>query len=366
MLHALTLLKKDQPGSYVQSNILANPGCFPEGLPRTFAEYLCLPSADSAKKLLGITEINWKNPADDTPGDMMFMFNTTWLTLSSLRRWALVSSPASPQLPFSKPLFSRWLTHMFFKIAMPAMRDMTTLPYRVHQPLTLKAFIELCIFLVNYRGVPKHWIASTLDTLLEGEITTSAEPPEGAPLSHVNVSYLKPDSPARSVAGKGPQKYNLSCFVPELRMLLAKYQATLPFRLMTPLPSKSDMAHFAIEFEITDTEIGLSTQLLGLAFISKYMEREELQWIHASGERLKGRCYIFSGFWWTAVRGLIKGEGTVRGYVRWCMERRVMNEMRARDWKVGLVRTDRWTFVGDEFRLARAVEVRMGEVEFRN
>jgi hypothetical protein len=367
MLHALTLLKKNRPGSYVQSNILANPGCFGQGLPQTFAEYLCLPSLFSANKLLGITEMNWTNPANDTPSNMMFMLNTTWLTLSDLRRWTLVSSPASSELPYSKPIFSRWLTHMFFKIAIPAMRDMSSLPYRIHQPLTLNAFIELCIFLVNYRGIPKHWIANTLETLLEGEITTSAEPPhDGAPLTVADVNYLEPASAARAVAGRGPLKYNLSCFVPELRVLLAKYQTTLPFRLMTPLPPKEDLVYYEVELEIEDTEIGLSSQVLGLAFISKYLERGELQWIHAAGERLKGKCYLVAGFSWRATRGLVKGQGTVRGIARWCLERRFMEEMLEKGWKVGLVRTDRWTFLGDEVSLARAVEVRIGEVEFRN
>jgi hypothetical protein len=103
---------------------------------------------------------------------------------------------------------------MFFKLALPVPRELDAEQnklYRMHQPQTLHQFVRLCIYLVEVRNIPKHWVVNLLEAILTGKVSTNATPPTQTP---VPFEALKPTP---------PKVWYVDTFVPELRMLLAYY-----------------------------------------------------------------------------------------------------------------------------------------------
>ncbi|KAF8538715.1 hypothetical protein BDD12DRAFT_884306 [Trichophaea hybrida] len=333
-LHALPLLK---PSGFTQTNILANPMGFPEGLTRTLAEYTCLPNLDTAKTFLGLTRLMTQQEIDfEAPIERGETEDKPWELLTSAYRWAL-SVPTS--LP-PKPLFTCWLTTMFFKLAFPVSRQIHNVAYHINQPLTLLTFLHLCSFLVETRNIPPHWISTLIDSLLTGSITTSAKPPNHAPIKLSDVKYI-----TTSLSRTENKTYNLSLVLPELRALLIRHRPILPYRLTTPLPPREEVATFEIEMEVEDITVGPICALLALAFMPPEVTPNQMWREWGDGN---GRGCVVGGFEWVVRE--VRAWG-VKGTARWELEKTVEEEMRREGWRVGVVRTDRWVGVSREVGL---------------
>ncbi|KAF8243737.1 hypothetical protein K440DRAFT_605850 [Wilcoxina mikolae CBS 423.85] len=338
-LHALPLLK---PSGFTQTNILVNPISFPEGLTRTLAEYTCLPNLDAAKTFLGITRLTTQQDIDyEAPIERGETEDKPWELLTSAYRWALLIPTTLPP----KPVFTRWLTTMFFKLAFPVPRQIRNAAYRINQPLTLLTFLRLCCFLIETRNIPPHWISSLIDSLLIGSITTAAKPPKHAPIPMKDVEYIT-TTPTRAET----KTYNVSVLLPELRALLIRHLPILPFRITTPLHPRKEVGNFAVEMEIEDITVGPVVALLALAFTPPEVTPNQMwrEWVDGNG-----RGYVVGAFEWVVEE--LRAWG-VKGMARWGMEKTVVEDMRRERWTVEVVRTDRWVGVGREVGVDGVVE----------
>ncbi|KAF8249159.1 hypothetical protein K440DRAFT_599286 [Wilcoxina mikolae CBS 423.85] len=341
VLHAIPLLKAGpQVGvSFVQSNIRVNVMCFTEGLPRTFAEYTCLPSLASAKAMLGLDRLTTKAQRDE---EAEWENHVPWMSLSSANRWVL--SHASETLP-GKSLFIRWLTQMFFKLAMPVPKDIMNPGSRINQPLTLSTFIRLCIFLVTDRRIPAHWVGGIMDSILTGSITTYARPQIKSPLEMKEVSYhLSPSAITKSES----KLHHLDVFIPELRSLLIRYFPILPFPLFTPLPPRFELVNYSLNFEIFDGTVGPTVQVLTLVFASGRNKLNGL-WKDMSTGWCSEGVYVVGNIEWKVLEG--KGGShsgaKMKGMVQSWMEKSTVEAMKQAGWKAWMVRTDKWVPMSD-------------------
>lgn len=323
--------------------------CFPEGLTRTLAEYLCLPSLDTAEDFLGLIrltsqqDINYEDPIERGESE-----DKPWELLTAAYRWSLSVPPTLPP----KPAFTRWLTTMFFKLAFPVSRQIHDAAYRINQPLTLLTFFRLCSFLVETRGIPPHWIATLIDSLLTGSITTAAKPPTNAPIRMLEVQYVTNFAKAEN------KTYNISILLPEIRALLIRYRPILPFRITTPLPPREEVATFAMKMNVADRTVGPINSLLALAFTAPGVSPQQLwrQFIGGNAVEMKG--YIVGSFEWVLDEGVtLMG---MSGTARWCMETKVVEEMKGPGWNAWVLRTDKWTGVSRGESLSHVVEVGIG------
>lgn len=60
-----------------------------------------------------------------------------------------------------------WLHRLYVQIVLPAKRESMNM-VREECPNTIAAFLSVCDFLVRVRGIPAHWIVSTIDDILKG------------------------------------------------------------------------------------------------------------------------------------------------------------------------------------------------------
>jgi len=291
----------------------------------------------------------------------MDMFTPAWMKLTEAVRWGYVE-PEPALLP-PKATVTRWLTQVFYKLALPVPRLIHESARRINQPLTLSTFIRLCIYLVENRKYPTHWISSLVDSLLGGEIVTTVRPPATAPLELKELDHMA------SIENADPAKtYSATAFLPELRALLIRQQAILPFTLLTPLPSTSTVRRYKFRFEIIDQTVGPTQQILGLIFISPFMDKSALFDLHyvltrdtktsPEARDARGKVYLVSCSGWQMVNqdevGLFMNFDVDADV--W-MERETMDTMRADGWGITVMRTDRWTPVSFEVLVRDAVEL---------
>ncbi|KAI5855203.1 hypothetical protein BZA05DRAFT_472108 [Tricharina praecox] len=345
-LHALPVLKPDTLDaiSFTQINILLNAACFSEGLPRALAEYLCVPSVQVASSMLGIDRV--ESP-DSEAHDANIPKLYRWVRLSDPDRWTL-----STRKPFPpKASFTRWFTQMFFKLALPVPRAMADGMTRINQPLTLSSFIRLSIFLVKDRGIPPHWVANAIDSLLSGSVWTAARFTTTAPLAIREVSYLLPGAEPPSL-----ENYNLDAFIPEFRALVIRHQPILPYNLSFSLPPRSALEKYSLVFNIIDTTVGPSTEMLSVAFVAPDQSPHDLTqlWNYcACGTGTYGKILLFGNLGWKLEGGR---QGAFRFVCRaalW-MEKETMQMMQAQNWMSLVVRTDTYMIVSAPVKAVEA------------
>jgi hypothetical protein len=265
-----------------------------------------------------------------------------FLILTEPHQWGI----SVPKTLISKPEFTRWLTQMFFKLALPVPRELDAEQnklYRMHQPQTLHQFVRLCIYLVEVRNIPKHWVVNLLEAILTGKVSTNATPPTQTP---VPFEALKPTP---------PKVWYVDTFVPELRMLLAYYQPVLPFHILTTL---TPLRKYEISFPkiwMDVTRIPPIMNVLALMFVNPEVEAIEMQqvfedFIASGGEYMQGLMVLMSTFEWHQ-----RGKSFV---ATWLMESDSVEEMKIGDWKVGVMRTDSWVPIGQPGEEGMLVDVK--------
>src|SRR5690606_27633956 len=120
---------------------------------------------------------------------------------------------------------------MFFKLSMPVPREYFGPNYsrKIEQPLTLNSFVRLCIYLVQDRKFPPHWVGQVIDHLITvpGQFFTGAHPPRTAP--------IRMDEVTNAPGERERRLYDIRPFIPELRALIAQYQPVLPFPILAPI-----------------------------------------------------------------------------------------------------------------------------------
>jgi hypothetical protein len=334
LIHAIPSMKVDVESAFVQSSMPGTQGFF-YNLRHTMAEYFCLPSVEQADCFLGIKQIEPvpvgdKAKENSGPPDFSMSF------------WGLKKKPdTKPQ----KELFGGWLIHVFFKLAIPF--PGTT----VCQPLTLSTFVRLCIYLVEVRRIPAHWITAVVDKLLVGLINTSARPPAHLPQELFVVTYVNWDKKNRGQT----KDFRISAFIPELKALLTRYQPLLPFHLLTPLPLRSEIAKYIMKMEL-DLSAGPTTMMNIFAFIltknaiTRGQEWGRLHKLLSQGSGVED-AYFYTNF---EVMVLDKGVWSHLVEIAWWMEEKVAEEIRKHKWGALMVRIDNWTMVGS---LKEATEI---------
>jgi hypothetical protein len=333
-LHALPLLSSV---GYAQSNILLHPYVFSEGHPRALVEYTGIASLEAAESLLGLihveTEMDVINDAK-----RLALKQPLWSILKCPYHWRLAGPQDLPQ----KQQFTLWLTHMFFKLALPVPRDSGSSWCVVEQPLTLSTFVRLCASLVVDRGIPMHWISDVVDSILGGTLTTLAMPPLTVPLTLDDAAYiLHPESVGLHI--QTAQTFHLQPLLPELRALLIRCMPVLGFRLLTPLPPRSSVGNHTIPFEIVEARYSMA-RVLTLFFVGPgaIQPGQEMWRKIVKGSKVED-VYIVSNFEYDIIGDPKKYPLEVEA--TWQMERSTMEVMRSGQWTAHLVETDKYLSV---------------------
>lgn len=316
-LYALPYLKDPDASCYLSSNIWLN-ACWPS-LPHALAEYTGLGQLADVKEILGL-ELHPDTPAT-VDGVFRFNFEIFWSR----------SEPRAMSLATSKTELSKWLYHLFFKLAAPALQVMQAPGEHVIQPLTLSTWLHLCAYLVQERGYPCHWIAAVVDTVLSGTIATTAILPTHAP--------FLPDELSKQVTFK---KWNVVPYLPELRTLITRQLGRLPFHLTTTtLPSMSEIAEYELVFIVNADYIDKRPDYPALLVFKLGSSNPLTQgvphwsiWDENPDETVVVGNFIFVHDDWAFLKGLAKA--------RFWLERNVMARLRADNWQAWLVRTDEW------------------------
>ncbi|KAI5807223.1 hypothetical protein BZA77DRAFT_363087 [Pyronema omphalodes] len=291
------------------------------------AEYFCLPSVEQAECFLGLRKLEpalteEKSEEDTGPPDFSISF------------WSLKKRmDIKPQ----KELFGRWLIHVFLKIVIPFSGA------TVCQPLTLATFVRLCIYLVDVRRIPAHWISDVVDKLLMGSIRTSARPPAHLPQELYEVTYINSNKKNHGQI----KDFKVAAFIPELKSLLTRYQLLLPFHLLTPLPLRSEVTKYTINMEL-DLGVGPTTMMNIFSFIlarnatTRGQEWGRLHKLLSQGQGVDD-AYFYTNF---EVKVLDSNVWSHLVEIAWWMEEGVAEAMKSHKWGALMVRIDNWTVVG--------------------
>jgi hypothetical protein len=278
------------------------------------------------------------NMDDINEAKLLSLEQPLWSILKCPSYWRLAGPQDLPQ----KLQFTLWLTHMFFKLALPVPRDSDSTCCVVEQPLTLSTFVRLCASLIADRGIPMHWVSNVVDSILDGTLTTRAIPPRTVPLTLDDAGYLiYPESISLDI--QSAQTFHLQPLLPELRALLVRYMPVLGFRLLTPLPPTSFVGNHAIPFEIVD--IGYSTaKVLTLFFVGPdAMQPGQEMWREIIGGGKVEDVYIVSSFKYDIIGD--PSTYPLEVEATWQMERSTMEVMRRGNWTAHLVETDKYLSV---------------------
>lgn len=111
-----------------------------------------------------------QNPDEAVNGPMPSMHYTLW------ERFPQSSIMSFEQL-MPQDKFLHWLHSHFLKLCLPFPRSKGDGdPTMVFAPLNLTAFLRLVMH-VSELGYPAHWISNLMESILSGQITTTARPP---------------------------------------------------------------------------------------------------------------------------------------------------------------------------------------------
>lgn len=232
LTYALPSLRRSNSEAFVQSNCQFNTSLFKEGLIDTISEYLCLPTLESARDLVGLDfqkvpdlmeKYGMCDPAKGRYAFALLLFPHRWMQ-PSLNNFRLPT----------KVWFTRWITQLFMKTLRPPFRDYTRdapfgAPMQIEQPSTIYTFLRFCIYLIETRGIPSHWISSFIDQALSGELSSLFDPPAQSPLPPQNC--LNPYWAANRTVGSA-------------KVLPRNIQPCLSEDLLGPLPKRaSSVSH---------------------------------------------------------------------------------------------------------------------------
>ncbi|RPA77432.1 hypothetical protein BJ508DRAFT_330154 [Ascobolus immersus RN42] len=366
-IYALPLLRQSNSGAYVQSNILFNTSFFPNGLSETISEYMCLPTHEIAKNLLGLSfqkrkEVMEKYARQD-PRDPYSM----WTCLTTPHRWE--HQEKNPFILPNKTWFLRWLAQIFLKVIAPVNRDYFLEEFRtllhIEQPTTLYTFLRLCIYLINVRGIPSHWISVFLDQIIRtGKLPAAVFAPDSAPLSrHKAIDpYWGND---HEVELHQYQIFDVRPCMPELLCLVTIFLNVLPVSLLTTrlLPSVSSLRRCTLEAETYAPILGPWMQVLGLVLLNpRYVHWAQLyreEWLRdqlvngkqkQAGDVVAENIILISNFKWTHVKTVVGFAGVPHrgGVAEWIMAIEDWERVKREGWKLGMIRTDCWKFMGNE------------------
>ncbi|RPA86366.1 hypothetical protein BJ508DRAFT_411522 [Ascobolus immersus RN42] len=367
VLHALPALKANSANSgtpgYALQNCLANPGAFKEGLPRFYTEYLVIPSEEKVKQYLGLVR---SLPVSEKAMEEMqqSMGMPAWLAFTDPQKY-IYSPPSLFGPALDKAGVTKWLYSLFFKIAMPTMRDMMhDVIHRVNQPCTLFHWIRVLIYIVEVQKFPPHWVGSVVDSILAGSLVTGCGPAVTAPM-HILELKSRDTSPTN--------KWDLRPFLPELRVLLRKFSPVLPFTLIkqAQIPTEDNIAKWRLQMEFTDWSIGPNGNMLSLAFFRpevgpKVWAKNGKWFMDYIKERAEfeegddvGRSIILGGFQWQLEKYSEEMLASRKrpGVAEWEMERDLMAKMKKEGWKMGIIRTDVYGLVSKVYQTAKVKEV---------
>ncbi|RPA77433.1 hypothetical protein BJ508DRAFT_364419 [Ascobolus immersus RN42] len=367
VLHALPILKDTNKDAFVQSNWFFNVLLFEEGQPRTIAEYLCLPDIEVAADLLGLSYQNSEKLQEvDASGRQK---GQLWAPLMFFHRWETPSKNKF-RLP-NKAWFLRWLAKVFFKMVLPVTRDYlwNTGPYagaslHVEQPLSLYAFLRLCVVLIK-RGIPSAWISTSFlePILLSGTIKTTTRPPQSVPLQCSEA--INPFWPNSKPPSAPLQELDVTAFLPELKAMLSVFRNVLPLSLPqydTIIPSPSSLRRLSMKMSFLSLAVSNQFQLLSLLFINPRTmsvewtrDPKSLPKIILAG-KTRGACAIISAFNWK-LDDSTKNPGVEKhGVAEWVMALEGWEKMKRERWQVALIMTNTYLSLTDGYPVTKAEE----------
>eukprot|EP01112_Ceratiomyxa_fruticulosa_P014260 TRINITY_DN4070_c0_g6_i1.p1 TRINITY_DN4070_c0_g6~~TRINITY_DN4070_c0_g6_i1.p1 ORF type:complete len:625 (+),score=112.32 TRINITY_DN4070_c0_g6_i1:270-1877(+) len=289
-LYIMPLLKRDVSHSSVKFNVLLNCSKFKDYT--DYAKtYTLLPTLESHKSFLGVSH-QLGSVYEEDP------------------RWAPLKLPLSTPLLATQDEVISWLTQIFFFFVLPLPEGSQT-SMRIDLPLNLLSFMELIKRLV-LMGYPAHWFSTLLATLLTGKITTHARPP-----------------PVYKAASK--TQMSIKPFLPELEFAVAIYQPLLPFSITSPtLPLLSNFKKYKVTAGII-MHGSMQASCLGLIF-SPYPSPTQLAQSLRDILNKDPQCYLISTIEWSS---------DYYEAVFW-FNSTLMDELKKKEWRVSLVRTDNW------------------------
>lgn len=256
--------------------------------------------------------------------------------------WQLSSSKIP--LPYSELLprkaLTRWLLQVFFKLAVPPMRELRSMA-RVFAPLNLTAFIRLLVRVVEI-GYPAHWVASVAEEILENRLTTTTRPPSASPY---RINDIEKEWPAKQIS--------TSPFIPEMEMLVSTWLRILPFGIISP--SHIPPPEKIFEYKFTLSAPQFRDEFVNVLMLIFYPEgiferltkgghggaKTGIRDIltsqgteHPDKKAMREKMMVYSTFGWDKS----KNEVTFRMKEGWIESQRKEDR-----WVAGLWRTDDWT-----------------------
>jgi hypothetical protein len=204
-LYAVPLLKHHK-ASFVTATCLRNTPTW-KSIDSFNNESVMINDSERLFKLLQVKYAgNFEDPDE--------LFPHPW-ALGDYLKW---SSPVQGAYPFNMLLpraaFCNWLYGLFFKLALPAIRDHNHEAFgtsmMVYAPCTLVVFFRLLMHLRSI-GYPSHWLSTVLGSILADNVSTSARPPATCPLDIEEVNHHKPPEahPNKSVYRRNVHTDNL-------------------------------------------------------------------------------------------------------------------------------------------------------------
>ncbi|KAI0475735.1 hypothetical protein GGR56DRAFT_433033 [Xylariaceae sp. FL0804] len=349
-LHGSPLLCEG-PGTGLLSCVLRNP---PEwsSIDNFNAEHLLMYDRKRLQAHFGLAL------SRETPEEQPGPFSSAPFVMMPYYRWEK-TRPAKKDL-MSRPELSRWLYAHFLKLCLPYPRPPASFTL-VYSPLNQTVFLRL-LCLAASLGYPAHWLSDIVDSLLSGEITTTARAPRRCVLQPADADAIHPlrkldVRPFREefatllslwrAADRGLANLVLATAQLVPPRLVAKYTLQFPAALFTVRPYSRDTAgdrnlnlqvpHFILVFWRAPADPPQSTDLRAVLM-----------------EGSQRPIHVLSTFEWRSSDGMV-------GF--W-LDERVVEGMRTEqgggeDWRVFIWRSDTWHRLTRGLRLADA-DIRKG------
>jgi hypothetical protein len=302
-------------------------------------EYLAISDPDVLSKVFNVFE--YRAPCDQK-------------SLIPTQLWGTIfwgQSAAGP-LPFtqlvSRPKLTKWLFFTFFRLAIPYYRDTAEAEY----PLNLTIFFRLMASL-PLMGYPMPWLHEVMIAILEDQVLTTTRPPRSCPLA---LDELELNHPKRRIP--------TAPFVEEMRTLASIFQRVLPFALVTETLSPPDQI-FEYTIKVTfveakdDSRPGLILVFISDEFTDIAEHEGEID-LHSMlvfepsalpKEQADSVLEVIDNG--VMIVTTFKLDHAQKSAVLWMKGGVIESMAAAKNWRVGLWRTDDWQPIATPGRLNR-------------
>jgi hypothetical protein len=302
-------------------------------------EYLAIPDMDVLSNVFNVFE--YRAACDPQPRIPTSLWGTIY--------WGQTGpGPLPISELMSRPKFEKWLYFIFFRLAIPYYRDTAEAEY----PLNLTIFFRLMASLPP-TGYPMTWLHTVMIRILENTVLTTTRPPRSCPLA---LDELELDHPQRRVP--------TAPFAAEMRTLASLYQRLLPFILITETLSPPDQI-FEYTIKVTFVEAKDNSRPgLVLVFVSdeftEIAEHEGEIDLHSMlvfepsalpKEQADSVLEVIDNG--VMIVTTFKLDHAQKSAVLWMKGDVIENMVAAKNWRVGLWRTDDWQPIATPGRLNR-------------